>query len=87
MPVINKKGEPKGQGIVFKNYADRAVQAVLGGGNVIAVGNDRHIWMVKADAFVNTYRHAEDDREIKLTDLPAFIMQPEIVPEPFKPAP
>ncbi len=51
-------------------------------GNVIAVGNEKHIWMVQAAAFVNTYRHADDDREIKLTDLPAFLMRPEAAPAP-----
>ncbi len=193
MPVINKKGESKGHGIVFRNYADRTVQAARGdgkemiiingiteeqgkqlaafyqviapdpekagvarirqvlafahnklgiddffngdrdkipafeksqphptnpdcgvfirrsdeirravlgngqgqyqgpaaspqqfSGNVIAVGNDRHIWMVQADAFLNTHRHAADDREIKLTDLPAFLMRSEISPTPFQ---
>lgn len=53
-------------------------------GTVIAVGNEKHTWMVQADAFVNTYRHAVDDRKIKLTDLPAFLMRPEAAPAPFK---
>lgn len=48
--------------------------------HVVAVGNAEHIWLVQSSAFLNTYRHA-DDREISLSELPAFKMQCGTLPQ------
>ncbi len=38
-PILNKKGQPKGTGIVFENYADGAVQAARDDGQSVIIIN------------------------------------------------